>query len=93
MTALRLDGRMFKAGSDGGEPDAGAGGGGICCAEVLLDRARTRGDSGTEFRSGMLLFLTSCALGVRCVEMAKCNLFVGGVVAPEFGWVDGVLCA
>lgn len=55
MTALRLEGRMFRAGSDGGEPDAGAGGGGICCAEVLLDRARTRGDSGTVFRSGMLL--------------------------------------
>lgn len=55
VTALRLDGKMFRAGSDGGEPDAGTGGGGICCAEVLRDRARTRGDSGTEFKSGMLI--------------------------------------
>lgn len=62
VTALRLDGRIFRAGSDGGEPDAGAGGGGICCAEVLLERARTRGDSGTEFRSGMLRLRTEIVL-------------------------------
>lgn len=58
VTALRLEGRMLRAGSDGAEagaePEAGAAGGGICCEEVRLDRARIRGDSGTELRSGML---------------------------------------
>lgn len=70
VTALRLDGRIFRAGSDGGEPDAGAGGGGICCAEVLLERARTRGDSGTEFRSGMLRLRSAFVLfGVQVQDL------------------------
>lgn len=56
VTAFMLDGRMLRAGSDGGdEPAAGAGGGGICCEDVRRDMARTRGDSGTVFRSGILL--------------------------------------
>lgn len=58
VTALRLEGRILRAESDGAEagaePDAGAAGGGICCDEVRLERARMRGDSGTELRSGMM---------------------------------------
>lgn len=30
VTAFMLEGRMLSAASDGGEPDAGADGGGIC---------------------------------------------------------------
>lgn len=54
VTAFMLEGRMLRAASDGGEPDAGAAGGGICCDEVRRDKDRTRGDAGTELRSGMV---------------------------------------
>lgn len=54
VTAFMLEGRMLSAASNGGEPDTGAAGGGICCDEVRRDRESTRGDEGTELRSGMV---------------------------------------
>lgn len=71
VTAFMLDGRMLSAVSAGGEPGAGAAGGGICCDEVRRDSERTRGDAGTELRSGMVRRKPGNDFGLKVVRVFR----------------------
>lgn len=53
FTAFWLDGRMLRARSEVDGAGPGAGGGGICWADVRRDRTNAWGDAGTELRSGI----------------------------------------